>query len=76
MEWISVKDRLPDPKEYKDVLTYEFLTHIETLEEIPHFSIEPAENIYFDDELQCVCSNFAGAENITHWMPLPEPPKE
>ena len=36
-QWISVKDRLPEPSE--KVLTY-------------------------------------GVKTVTHWMPLPEPPKE
>ena len=60
-EWISVKDRLPEPLE--DVLT-----------------IDNNGNIFiswlwlkkFRD--RCFASDTRG--DITHWMPLPEPPKE
>lgn len=62
MEWISVKDRLPE--EGKLVLTfmngYEYkLNYVILLPEVLWATtLEREQN------------------SITHWMPLPEPPKE
>lgn len=65
-DWISVKDRLPDI--WESVLVF----NIDLPEEIllAHLS-----------ELgiwHCSCNCFDGSspDNVTHWMPLPEPPKE
>jgi uncharacterized cupin superfamily protein len=30
---------------------------------------------YSDGDVRAVASGFSGNWNITHWMPLPEPPK-
>ncbi len=62
MEWISVKDRLP-----KEFIACIVATHREVVcaywVELPaHFrSIDRQDGINPDD--------------VTHWMPLPEPPK-
>jgi hypothetical protein len=74
MEWISVEKRLPEP--YEKVLVYE-----KYMDDIPvtaylsknkiwvpydeHFSV------YGDGEIM----NCFEQKNITHWMPLPDPPK-
>lgn len=58
-EWISVKDRLP--KLFEDVLTY-----------------DADEKIFINwlEELVDGIGYFAyGGKLVTHWMPLPEPPK-
>ncbi len=62
MKWTSVKDRLP--KEGKDVLghAYEFGVFLGF-----HDGKYWKEGIYGND-------NYIAA--VTHWMPLPEPPKE
>lgn len=80
MEWISVKDRLPEDDEnirfYNDG-SMEFTTVLVYNETI---KITNRINIHSK-------SNFLGIENtdgwvwaccgeVTHWMPLPEPPKE
>jgi len=74
MEWISVKDRLPEHKQ--DVLLYAF----EAIENVyytvvgyPDFDCNKWE---IDGYLDTV-SNYSieGDERITHWMPLPKPPK-
>ena len=59
MDWISVKDRLPEL--FEDVLTYDDVgICINWLEELV-------------DEV----AYFAyGGKYVTHWMPLPESPKE
>ena len=55
-EWISVKDRLPEP--WTEVLVWRG-------SEYPIVSSEVTSTGLW-------CHFF----NITHWMPLPEPPKE
>lgn len=78
-EWISVKDRLPDP--YEKVLV-----------RLDHWSGVDIYLAFYDPKRGwCDCGGYfedgtnndgepltyetVGA-NVTHWMPLPEPPKE
>ena len=57
MDWISVKDRLPDTNDL--VLTYaEDISGHKYRLIVPNLSL----------------STFPSS--VTHWMPLPEPPKE
>lgn len=60
--WISVEDKLPEP-------SIEVLCCLDTHEMVV---------LYFDDTDGCFTDNFSGepCEDITHWQPLPEPPKE
>lgn len=60
-EWISVKGRLPD---YND----EFLVYTENAKMLVCEYL-PYANEWWD------CDAFV-INNITHWMPLPDPPKE
>lgn len=70
-EWISVEERLPDPKEYdwvlvnvKDDLDGTFLVpHIAELRNGEWFGLGD-----FDPMKDLKCT-------VTHWMPLPIPPK-
>lgn len=62
MEWISIEDRLPKAYEVVLVLTT-YNRHHEAHhhgEEVPRWE-------------DCLCQPLSG---VTHWMPLPEPPKE
>jgi len=66
MEWISVKDRLP--KEYTYCLIYcpqSFPKNIRVL----------SASFYEDDKTFHCDANEEIHEDVTHWMPLPEPPK-
>ncbi len=63
MEWISVKDRLPESEVM--VLTY--------LEDDNHYMIDYI--IMFDVPLWA-CILERDNYKVTHWMPLPEAPKE
>ena len=64
--WISVKDRLP--KIGQSVLIYYPKW---TGDEIQVANLE-ADGIMFD-----ICGEFnIGIETVTHWQPLPEPPKD
>lgn len=63
MEWISVKDRLPEIGE--KVLAYRpsmYYTVVQTI----YYGVEGWENGY----------DLSGNMVITHWMPIPEPPKD
>ena len=64
--WISVKDKLPDSEcgESKDVLTVNSMGVMRVMN--------------FDGGCWCypTMEPYASAFKITHWTPLPEPPKE
>ncbi len=69
MEWISVKDRLPKNKQR--ILMYcirEFVNDEPIV--IGHYQTGDYENFistcFVEDEMS----------DITHWMPLPEPPNQ
>lgn len=72
-EWISVKDRLPDNKEYDWVLAQVIedngFMHIPTVMEY-----RQSKNDWFEETYGWL-SDHNGAFTVTHWMPLPEPPK-
>lgn len=61
-EWISVKDRMPDDSTF--VLVFGRETPIGE-----HFTYMDV--CYFNSSIKSLLW-----EHITHWMPLPEPPKE
>ena len=74
-EWISVNDRLPETDndylvltESKDIFKAYFN---EYSKEFGSYS-----DIYDTDTLGYVDSEWLKYEEITHWMPLPQPPKE
>ena len=78
MEWISVKDRLPDNK--GRYLVYEVWTYgniIETVSWTPKYN-------GFEEHLKGKAiwynydSEYGDFEvgDVTHWMPLPEPPND
>ena len=62
-QWISVKDRLPEDEEMKLIATW-------------HKNVMKI--AYYNQEIKSWVSN--GYElwdvTVTHWMPIPEPPKE
>jgi hypothetical protein len=63
VEWISVKDRLPEKGTY--VLTYDGLDM-----NLARFTGEDSK-YYWD------CDTYGMYDyDVTHWMPLPPPPKE
>lgn len=75
MEWISVKDRLPDLSEKTDwgmnskpVLCLHRDGHHEDciLNESPDFENETYWSYVQDGDL---------SKSVTHWMPLPQPPQ-
>lgn len=66
-EWISVKDRLPDvPKD--DYMSDYVLAYDKNAGIWVAFFCSSG---YWCEARECV-----SFENVTHWMPLPEPPTE
>ena len=72
-EWISVDDRLPDNKEHDWVLAQVVedngFMHIPTVMEY-----RQSKNDWFEETYGWL-SDHNGAFTVTHWMPLPQPPK-
>lgn len=68
-KWIPVEERLPDPKEYDWVLVNVMFNEDGTFG-VPHISeCRDGEWYGTDDLLKDL------QLTVTHWMPLPEPPK-
>ena len=68
-KWISVENYLPPF--HKTVLLY--MPHIEELPEYAVGYLEADGDYYFNERSNNIDSQIA--IDITHWMPLPEPPK-
>lgn len=66
MEWISVKDRLPSIGE--NVLVYD--------ERFIDISIGYISDFLNYRKTWIVDCGESVSDTVTHWMPLPEPPKE
>lgn len=86
MEWISVKDKLPENNNYVLVADFNF-TPTEGLEADNYFiGYWDGENWFADanETFVRVCAGWNGGiissdvnqQDVTHWMPLPEPPKQ
>ena len=71
--WISVKDRLPDNKEHDWVLAQ--VVENNGYMHIPRvMEYRQARNDWFEETYGWL-SEHNGLFSVTHWMPLPEPPK-
>lgn len=71
-EWISVKDRLPENN--KVVLVY---VHDTTICGTHRFMTGSCDKGFWFLGVHLDCLSFPHNEyNVTHWMPLPDPPKE
>lgn len=66
--WISVKDRLP--KKQNPVLVY-----CETEEQSVYIAHFDKDLEYWLSEVEYLTQNWCKTLNVTHWQPLPEPPK-
>lgn len=72
-EWISVKDRLPDNKEYDWVLAQ--VVEDNGFMHIPKvMEYRQSRNDWFEETYGWL-SEHNGLFSVTHWMPLPNPPK-
>ena len=68
-KWISVKDKLPELN--KSVLTYSLPKGDITIAELPAGYIN-----HPDSRLPLFMGGFRGLIEVSHWMPLPEPPTD
>ena len=83
-EWISVTERLPEDDErlefYDDgrLRGTTVLAYTEYGRTVPknRLIIRPTGDEYFDQFVTDGWEWSKGTENVTHWMPLPRPPKE
>jgi len=71
MEWIKFSDKMPDRRSIKEILTFEKIVDVNgkvksiiCIEETK--SIHKDKNGFYSD---------GGGENLTHWMLLPDSPK-
>ena len=72
-EWISVKDRLPDNKEHDWVLAQ--VVEDNGYMHIPKvMEYRQQRNDWFEETYGWL-SEHNGLFSVTHWMPLPNPPK-
>ena len=82
-EWISVDDRLPEDDEQiesyydgrmscKTVLVY---TKYGIIIQKNRLIVRPTGNKYLDDQVTDGWIWSGGTEEVTHWMPMPNPPK-
>ena len=62
-EWISVDDRLPEP--WKQVLIY---SRHDFCESALYIGVPGKWRVTWNHEM-------LDADSVTHWMPIPEPPK-
>ena len=69
MEWISVKDRLPNPSE---TVGYTWNGSMIGHEDRYNHAKEMFEEAILDYER----FKYVECSDITHWMPLPEPPRD
>lgn len=65
-EWINVEDRLPDKFKDANGVLINYLCYM------PDYGVDVANYIQPVDEWVCM----GIPAKVTHWMPLPEPPKE
>ncbi len=72
-EWISVADRLPDNKEHDWVLAQ--VVEDNGFMHIPNVMEYRQQRNDWLDETYGWLSEHNGAFSVTHWMPLPDPPK-
>ena len=73
-EWISVEDRLPDNKEHDWVLAQ--VVEDNGYMHIPRvMEYRQLRNDWFEETYGWL-SEHNGLFSVTHWMPLPEPPKD
>ena len=72
-EWISVEDRLPDNKEHDWVLAQ--VVEDNGYMHIPRvMEYRQLKNDWFEETYGWL-SEHNGVFTVTHWMPLPKPPK-
>lgn len=85
MEWISVNDQLPEEGKviiiYGRPSIYEYPDYVCKLGQVEVEAVMTSFDQYAGEEQKCLHFNSLDGEisfyleNITHWMPLPDPPE-
>ena len=78
MEWISVKDRMPDDYQYCLVYAKREGTDERCPISIGRYEIDEWALLFEGENNACAGGDLTwemDADEITHWMSLPEPPK-
>ena len=74
MGWISVEDKLPEP--YQEVLVFQkagFWGRKAIALPLAQCGIYVCQ--YWENKF-CIAFDIYGLDHVTHWMPLPEEPKD
>ena len=80
LKWIPVSERLPE--EDGDYLTtcrcmgvrfYEVLSFAKDGEAVDYYDLTAKQNVWYEYLSEY---GYVSRTNVTHWMPLPEPPQE
>lgn len=77
-EWISVKDRMPSRKGLEPDESEYVLVSEQSFDAITGEKLKSSVSIcgfYHDGWSEFDNFGYVRPENITHWMPLPEPPE-
>ena len=67
MEWISFEDRMPHPSTHVLATNGEFIIVAENVFVFEKWRLE---------SIICTCCDSEYRDELTHWMPLPELPKD
>lgn len=71
--WISVKDRLPD-KELEELFDQYQMDSIEVNVSLRGYFLSTT--LFYDGKQFTDVTGSDYTESVTHWMPMPKPPKE
>ena len=79
-EWISVKDRLPErdgaylvtTNSFGDRQSVKFRWFAKDGEMVDAYDLAGQKDVWYLYDIEC---GYVSIKTVTHWMPLPEPPK-
>lgn len=77
-EWIDIKYGLP-PCDYEHCETGDYISTVVMIHDINSHEFNVGFGHVNDEGIWTVYDgehDFMNVQNVTHWMPLPEPPKE
>jgi hypothetical protein len=74
-EWISINERLPEYDTSVLLLVNGKMTQGYLFSEV-EFNEMSMQNLYYDGFQNEVIDDVIERNDVTHWMPLPEPPKD